>query len=1473
MKFLILLLFLNSLFFFRLSASVYDPPTEPPADTSEVNKAHSLHETVVKEERYIKSLDEVMAVTLPVGIQKTIGNTENIIVLETMKFTPKGATLTAYMSSEVPKSEKRIALKGKDINFAPEGFTSGARLELLENVDIPLGENMTMVVKGEESKTFVEWDCKGYKSMGLQGDIEFSRKMLLPEGADGKIIKDKNVKVKAGFETQIEGWDDLLVEVSISAFQLKDLKDFSFLVNSAVFDYSELANSPSMVFPQAYQSSDFIDDDKKMWKGFFLKDMIVKLPGNLSKDTVQRSTIEAHNMIIDNMGISGFFSAKNVIPKGEAEIGKWPFSLDEISTEIAKNQLVSCGFKGTIIVPPLSDTATLNYNAFIDLNNNYNFLVETNDSLDMDMWAAKLHLNPNSYIDISVVDGKFKPKAVLNGNLSVKTKKIELADVDFEELTIKTDAPYIKAEKFSFGSEFAQQKLGKFPIAVTDIGMVNIDDRTGLKFNLKLNLVKENTGGFTGETGLTLFAKSYEENNRQRWKYDGFEVSKIAIDIDGGAFKLKGSAEWYKEDPVYGNGFSGNLEADFKALTKVSVTALFGNINGMRYFYADAMVNLNKGVPIFTGLNLYGMGGGIYHHMSQLGWEEKATGTIGKTASGIIYKPDESTFMGFKATVNVGLISKTAFNSDLTFEMVFNKNAGVNRILFMGNGYFMTPPQEGKLSVLKDKCKDIAKGKDPNVVANKDNSARSNLYAFVNLDFDFENDVMHGNLGTYINLPGGVLTGVGPGGKAGEAVMHFAKNEWYIHIGTPTNRFGVKALKFAELNAYFMMGTTIPASPPPPAKVTDILGNINLDYMSFENSLASGKGIGFGAGLQFNTGNKTFKPFYAEFDAGAGFDVMLKNYGNVNCKGLSEPLGINGWYANGQVWAYLEGAIGIRVDWRFIHGNYEILKVGAAAVLQAKLPNPFWMHGIIGGRYSILGGLVSGNCRFDLTIGEECEMEGVNSPVQGMQVIAEATPNDGASDVNVFNAAQAVFNMPIDKTFNLADMEGNDLSFKIVLDKFKILDGKIPLQGDLEWNAEKDVVAFNAFEILPPQKQLTLEVQVSFKEKKNGSWKTVMANGKKVTESLKTTFTTGEAPKYIPISNVAYSYPLPMMFNYYQNETDIGYIQLKKGQAYLFNPGAEWKQIGRFTDKNGNKHQFNFNYVASQKKVNFKRPGNLQNNTIYSFELVNVPVKKHTEIDKNVITKIDKKDLKIKGQNTENTSTLEIKTKDAEGSINILDEKSIFKTHFRTSKFNTLSDKLNAFERRIYFKDYIIPRVQDLYIFYYGNEFFAKEETVWSNISPLIQFQAINDNKWYNKIVYPLIYKGYPYNGLTIKHRQTDDYGIPPNNPITIYQYPYEISLTEEHLQTGVPNLNSDFVAFKYGLSSPMYYDYHDLLDQAANKYRLAEAPSRIRYLFNNNFTSIYKGYYKSNVKYVLPGTNQITNSTEIIFYSPVGTE
>ena len=585
---------------------------------------------------------------------------------------------------------------------------------------------------------------------------------------------------------------------------------------------------------------------------------------------------------------------------------------------------------------------------------------------------------------------------------------------------------------------------------------------------------------------------------------------------------------------------------------------------------------------------------------------------------------------------------------------------------------------------------------------------------------------------------------------------------------------------------------------------------------------------------------------------------MLKNYGNVFCKGRSEPLGINGWYANGQVWAYLEGAIGIKVNLMFIKGHYEILRVGAAAVLQAKLPNPFWMRGVIGGRYRILGGLVSGNCRFQFEIGKECEIIDAGSPVENIQVISETTPNDGATNVNVFNVAQAIFNMPINKPFELQDIDGKKISYQIQLDHFRVKNGSQEIKGQLEWNTEKDVLAFNSFDILPSEKQLTLEVQVSFKENKNGSWQTVTDNGKPITETLQTSFKTGAAPDYIPISNVKYSYPLPMMLNYYQNESDIGYIQLDKGQPELFSPGNEWKQIGRFIDKQGNKHEFNFTYNTSKRKIDFKRPGNLQNNAIYSFKLVNVPAQAKGAIDKNVTTKIDKKEL-VKG----NESTLEIKTKKAEGSLTILEEKNIFETNFRTSKYNTLSAKIDGLSKNVGAQYPLRAFVHIISIGVYGGETFDNFEVNGNDeIAPLIQFtHTLQNNSWYEKYVYPYLYKDYP-NPFYIKNRQTEPIGIPPLKTVNLFISKGCSSLTEDDILYGAHNTDIGYASFKSHLIHYSENDYNNISSQACAKYfGHNNLKSNIKYLLEKAFHPVTPGEYKFKVMYALPGINTESSS------------
>src|SRR5690606_20330785 len=223
-------------------------------------------------------------------------------------------------------------------------------------------------------------------------------------------------------------------------------------------------------------------------------------------------------------------------------------------------------------------------------------------------------------------------------------------------------------------------------------------------------------------------------------------------------------------------------KAEFKPGIKVTAAAIFGNVNGMRYWYADAMANLPTGIPIFTGAGIYGFGGAAYHRM-KMDTEGRGSELV-MTPSGIVYVPDETAGLGIKAVVAIGSHPKPeAFNGDVTFEIAFFKGGGVRYIAFGGNGYLVTPGLDLNLDKLKattSKMASVAKELNDKVGSiggglvspdgQNDNSMaeifggigaqagkKGQISAHVHISYDFENRVLHGNFEMYINVAGGII--------------------------------------------------------------------------------------------------------------------------------------------------------------------------------------------------------------------------------------------------------------------------------------------------------------------------------------------------------------------------------------------------------------------------------------------------------------------------------------------------------------------------------------------------------------------------------------------------------------------------------------------------------------------------------------------------------------------------------------------
>ncbi|MEO1051556.1 MAG: hypothetical protein AAFX87_13075 [Bacteroidota bacterium] len=1432
--------------------------TETPANNELADKIHALHDKIIEEGNTLSQLTEEDLASLPVGIARNIGDLQYMIMIDSARFTPRGAFFNAYVSLEMPSSGKRIAFAAENIGFHPGGLASTnlQRLYLVSKQDIDIGKKITLELPVSDKRNFVEWDCGGFKSINLKGIFRFDEEMLVPEGPNGEPVQGK--QVEATFETNVQSWDDLIAQVEITPFQVPKLKGFSFSVDDATIDFSDIVNPQNMQFPKDYQSG--FEGNMMLWQGFFLREITIKLPQELATNK-GRKEITAQNMIIDKMGFSGAVGVKNLFGREEGTLNGWPFSIDSLGVVMVKSQLKGGAFKGQMNVPLFDDDAPVKYAALIFEENNetnYRFSVTPNKTLSASVLSAKVELLPNSTIIITKQDGKLKPEAILNGRISVQDgAKVAVRGLEFQDLHLASEKPYIRNGVWELTGK-GDQKVSNFPIAINNLIFQHNQDQLSLTLDVMLNLMNKEDKGFSAETTVKVNGEIEEEiqNNgeftvtKQKWKHKSTEISDIHIDVKGSSYSLEGTLSLYDEDSTFGSGFRGEINAQFDPGPGMKAIAQFGNVKGLRYWYVDAQFRFKT--PKGNGaVGIYGFGGGMYYHMNlekrQLfevddfitknGENDKFE--IGATRSGSRYVPDASIGIGFKASVILGTQPNPhPLNGDVTFEMAFNSGGGVRFIRFRGEAFFMTPIEK--------------------------RSAKAPMYADLDMLYDFQNRVFHATLDTYINV-GGVLRGVGPNGLAGSAVIHFAPDEWYVHVGTPEQRVGLNFIGLVETGAYFMAGTYIHDMPTPPSQVSEILGDMDLDFMRDENAIATGGGIAFGSSMLVNTGRLKFLIFYGQFQAGAGFDIMLRNYGDAHCAGESDRIGINGWYASGQAYAFLMGSIGVHVKLKFIKGEFEILSIGAAAVLQAKLPNPVWMQGVVGGKFSILGGLVSGNCRFKVTIGKECEIVGANS--LGIKVIADVKPHAADGEVSVFSAPQAAFNVAIDKEFEYMDSEGELNSYRVKLDEFNVIHNGDLITGELEWNDNHDVAIFNPYQVLPPKANIKTYVKILWEEKIDGVWRPMGGSKEQEIEEEASTFTTGEAPEEIPDENVKYSYPIAKQYHFHQDEHGEGYIQLYSGMDYLFETeidGKAWEYVARFAPKG----QPTFTDVpvtyqggSSRGAISFGIPQNLSPEKVYDILLVRTPQDARQAVDQNVTA--SKENVASQGG-----TTIDLETKNIDEVLTLAKEKVIYTSHFRTSKYKTFTAKLDALSG---YNSGAGPIV-GLNLWKLGATTFAPEqfdefELVGDGeeIEALVTLEALTDNPWYRDNIYPMVYQYYPVNSdLDISWRETEPVGIPPLRGMSIYQETPLFKLTEEGAASGEAPGYADQTQFIYDLSFYAYNDYFELRQKAWDKYIDSNAqgiPVGAYRLMSGSYINMLKGQYRFKVGYRLPGINKTTSS------------
>ncbi|WP_224484510.1 hypothetical protein [Robertkochia aurantiaca] len=1482
--------------------------TSPQTD-SLLKLADELFREIERHRRFIDKLTGNELVEFPVGIRKELTpNSRLTLGVLNARMYPEYAEVDIFAKLDLGELGTDLLFGASGIHLSHKGGLVGEiRLYLLQ--DVPLIQNggqwLLTFLGGirrnglPDQQTYITLDCEGkIQEISLATDIRISRNIALPLNQKGELKFPGKTQPRSGesplgnnayvglqSRIQASSFSDLILEVDLPHFELTALPGWGILVKEAVIDLSDKRNSENIRFPDLYRELNLLPENNELWRGFFVRKLQVMLPPEFKlKKTDQRVLIGAENLILDEFGVSGSFFAEQVISLQEGIASGWQFSVDRLSAQLAANRFLGASFAGRIILPVSAESQKenpgMNYEGIIGIDKNYSMRIAVNNDIDFDVFKARARLYPESYITLAVEDGNFVPEANLSGVMSLNTsignkinnevakdndlpdeENLEISGIAFQELRIKTVPETVLSVGYlGFKDSVQTPQLYGFKAGIYDIDFSSAGDRISLGFNSYIMLDET---GIKGDCRFEVLGK-LREDEYVRWTYDQFKINQVLLDVTRNNFSFKGQLSFFESDPDYGKGIAGDLELYSESLgMRLQGRGLFGRMDDFNYWYVDA-----AGQPIEndnSNFTFNDFGGGVYHHM------RKASYKPGTNApSGILYEPDQRVSLGFKALAAFEVKQSAVFNGLLGIEMSFNNKehgGGVSRVGFYGAAALMASetktafsvspfgsPAElqqeilnkeealsafGQISIDRMGVKYFANNVFPDVLSGKEIFA-----AQVAFDLDFTNQIYWGMFDTFLNL--GQIKGDGEKNRLGYLEFYSAPDDWYIHVGTPDRRFGVRDIPFgplmARMNIYFMTGTILPSPSSPPAIVRETLDFGDRELLmnrGFSSDLAAGRGYAFGAefglGVGFDWG-----VMYASVQAGIGFDLMMRDFGDTSCRNYDQPLGMNGWYANGQLYAFLQGDFGARINVFGMNTDIPILTAGVALLARGELPNPWYVEGYAGINVRLLG-TVKIKTRLKVVLGEPCEMID-RKGLEDLRVIADFNPGDNLKEVDVFTSVQVAFNFPVDKPIKVPKAEGSVI-YKISLEEAELFHGKKKVRSELSWNEQKDLLTLSPEDLLPSESELLMKVKVSFQRYNSGEWEIVTREGVPITEEERISFSTGKAPQVIPFHNISEMYPVISQRYLLKDESDDGFIQLKKGQDYLF--GGNYIDEVEIVDAlTGERQISELRYDKTNNRIRFDLPDfNLSSEY---FLLITTR-----------ITDSDKKSEPIESWE-EVGNGLSISSQKI-GSDLYTDNRLIrIEFPFRTSRYATFREKLKSI-RVLQFYNFIdgASDVAALGIGISDGEPFDLHETEgtqFTGFKPLIFGEALGRDEYYESDIHPLIYEEYPLNGSITLKRDLTVFGNPPLKALEVSgSYRFYLKYAPDHIF-----LNQNF-PFVWRLPRYFKQDFLDLQSQlAARIFSFNSIDQRLlnryKYLINGVFPYIRQETYRVDFNYVLPG-------------------
>lgn len=967
----------------------------------------------------------------PIGLDENILGVNTVIAIVGLHLTPTSGAFDAATVIDIPEAGLKVPLGARNICIKPNGVCGDGQLFLLEDLNIPSLNLKLKAFNGFSDKgTHIDFKDFGFDMLRIKAEYTFSQELII----------SKNNPTQPVTLTMIgegKSWSDWKASVTFDPFVVKGIEDLSFALDQpATYDHSSISN------PIGLPSSVSMSND---WNGFFMPKMIVSLPSVIHKvNSTEPVTFSATNVVIDNEGFTGKLNAEPVLSIGEGSLDSWYFSIDKIYASIVKNSFSDAGMDGKVILPICSNKNQneLNYHSTLTSTAGklgFQFVIQPKNNIEVPLWYSQFSLYNTSNITIAYNGTDFKASTDLSGKMDIVADidviKVTYKLMEFQHLKLMSYEPYYSIGSFTGGFASPQKDVSGFDVTLDKFKLVSKGGLVGPYFEMGVNLA--DLGALPkASAGFSILGKPELKNGRPDWHFEKLDLSKVSVDGDLGPAKIKGELEFYENDPTFQDGIRGELEMTVIGALTVKSQALFGHKNDYNYFYIDANVKMETGIPITTlpapPISVFGMGAGLYYHLEP----EKVSNNpldLLKAPTGLAnkYKPNPSTF-GFLGNIVMGMSDGSSLQGicgiDVTASLA-GGNFSLQNIRFDGSFYMMCP--------LGDLEKSVGKGVGV-------------------MNYDFANDIFDLNCVYYVKaeIGGFVLKSV-----VATLSVHVDANsgDWHLKVGEPNHPveiypFDVFPPPFTPLNylitgtGYFMMGNTIGNAIALNDDVRKALGITAIkDQKRNTNGLNMGTAVTFGAGLSLPKIDETFLCFYMKFNAGIGFDFLLARQTD-ECAG-SIP-GFNGYYANGQFYAYLMAEFGLDVDLWFYTGRVCAGGFSVAAAFQAGMPNPMWFEGYASAGFNILGGLVKGNMNFHLKVGEKCKAE--KQPFgDGLPIISEikpgtinsATIKDG---VEVDQIVELAFNYPIDQSFTITDTDDDgksiDRTYRIEIEYLNIID-------------------------------------------------------------------------------------------------------------------------------------------------------------------------------------------------------------------------------------------------------------------------------------------------------------------------------------------------------------------------------------------------------------------------------------------------